>query len=143
MLAVAFYVNFFLFHHQFEWTSCPKQLQSVKGNFTTCSYIKTMKRRHFSPAALHMWSTTNQCLSTTANCNNVFRSTFTNQHWVVAGLFFFFFIFLNLNTVVRATCLFCAIKGLLQILNQNKGSLSAFTRTSIQILFQIRRFLKF
>lgn len=43
----------------------------------------------------------------------------------------FSFFFINWNIVVRATCLFCAIKGLLQMSNQNKGSWSAFTCTSI------------
>lgn len=76
---------------------------------------------------------THQCLSTTANRNHVFRSTFytaTPARGNLVSLSLFFFFSLNRNTVVRATCLFCAIKGLLQMSNQNEGLLGAFTHTS-------------
>lgn len=85
-------------------------------------------------SVLHIFSTTNQCLSTTANCNNVFRSTFKNQQWLVAT-----FLFPQWKYCRQGSTFVLCNQRAPSDVKPKQGIIKCII--NIQILFQIHQFL--
>lgn len=144
MLAVAFLVyDLFLFQHQFECTRCPEQQLCVKGELHYLLVDKnTEERQHFSPAALHICSTTDLCLSTNANCNNVFRSSFTNQLQYRGRALLFFLFFPQSKHCCQGNLFVLCSQRAPSDSKPKQGIIKCiYTHVNIQILFQIQPFL--